>query len=137
MLAPPHILAVFHGAAAVGLATATAMHTVAGSPPVSIVLFAVAACLNLGLACWHGGTAPRGRDVERRPATAVWPLSSPVWIVEPYADRRACWGCGLELDGEPHSLTGLRLCGWCRELYDVDRDRQRRERDRPWPGLIL
>ncbi|MFB4306957.1 hypothetical protein [Actinomadura sp. GTD37] len=63
--------------------------------------------------------------------------ASPLWMVEPYADPDACWGCGLEPAHEPHPMAGLLLCWWCRELHEVDRANQRRERDRGRAGLIL
>jgi len=163
--------AALHAAAAVALGVVTAMHILAGSPPVSIVLFAVSAFMNVGLACWHitimraNNTTPAPiksapslpslagddlaarvrRDIRRAAtlpgpghrATGLRPLTSPEWIVIPYADPHACWGCGLEPEGPHRALGGCRLCWWCTELLDVDKANQRREQERPWPGLML
>lgn len=62
---------------------------------------------------------------HQRPSGIPWqPTLSPLWIVEPYADRRACWGCGMKAAERAHPVTGLRLCSYCRELHEVDQHNQ-------------
>lgn len=70
--------------------------------------------------------------VQRAIAPSMMP-SIPRWLIEPYADRNACWGCGLEpsqgdicipeeiwTEGHGAStierFTDARLCRWCDEL---------------------
>lgn len=57
------------------------------------------------------------------------PPTSPEWTVHPYADRDACWGCGLEptiKTGGP--FTPYQLCDWCNELRIVHRANQTNRR---------
>jgi hypothetical protein len=88
--------------------------------------------LNLG-----DDLADRARRDIRRAAAPLLVTTSPLWIVQPYADPAACWGCGLTPEGPERTPGGCRLCGWCSELLAVDKANQRREQGRHWPGLIL
>lgn len=74
------------------------------------------------------------RDI-RRAGALLDVVLYPMWVVQPYADPHACWGCGLEPDGPERTLGGCRLCWWCSDLLNVDRDNQRREMGYG-PGLM-
>lgn len=45
---------------------------------------------------------------------------------EPYGDRGACWGCGMEPEVAFSGFYGgYQLCGYCAELKQVHWDNQR------------
>jgi hypothetical protein len=71
----------------------------------------------------------------RRPAPVKEPrpgtTSSTDWLARPYADRDACWGCGLDPELTDEEREELRrrkgeavpACEWCGELIEALEER--------------